>query len=195
PPCFPRNSPVPSDGEIQCSKGGFSLPLSTVTRRYVLFSGRIATRFCSFDCAGDGLVSACAFARSSGRTDLALRTSGSVDTRGTAVGAIDGAAEAVGAEATLGVCDCAVVAGAVVELGLGVALGETWAVSAARGAIRRRFMINFIAEKPITNTRIPKISGIGDTRSLLDRLDRLKRLERLERRTSGALTGFAGGLS
>ena len=111
-----------------------------------------------------------------------------------AAGLIEGEAEAVAA-AKAGVWDCEAVASVVVEVGMGEALGETWAVWVPCGASRFRFMINFIAEKPTTNTRMPKISGIGETRSLLERLARLERLGRLERRTIGALTGFAGGIS
>src|SRR5579864_2137361 len=91
--CWPWNSTIPSDGEIQRSNGGFAASLSTVTLIYVFFNGLIATRFgpaLSFDvvfavAAGVAAVVALAFvvvvavalAKSSGRTGSARRISGS----------------------------------------------------------------------------------------------------------------------
>ena len=154
-------------------------------------------RFCAPDSAGDGLASACAFARSPGPTGLALRTSGSPDVAraaetAVAFGAIVGMGETdgavVGADATLRAGVSAVaVGGAVVELGVDPVPGEIWAVGSARlGASRCKLRINFITPKPITNTRMPKMSGIGEMRS---------RLEWRTWRTAGALTGLGGGLS
>jgi hypothetical protein len=72
----------------------------------------------------------------------------------------------------------------IVEFGVDETLGAVCAAdSAGRGAIRCRLRMNFITEKPITSTRTPMISGIGEIRS------------RLEGRTTGPLTGFGAGFS
>src|SRR5438067_2008902 len=94
--CWPWNSTIPSDGEIQRSNGGVAASLSTVTLIYVFFNGLIATRFdpaFSFDVVlavvaavvalafavvvAAAVVVALAFAKSSGRTGSARRISGS----------------------------------------------------------------------------------------------------------------------
>src|SRR4029077_14524470 len=172
--CFPRNSTGPSAGETQRSKAGLP-PLSpTVTLTYVLLIGRIATRFCSLDCADDALVVSCVFPSSSRVTGFARRTSGSLGpaeaakafrvSGGPAVAtgevAATGGAEAatVAAHATLPgdtsvVPDCTAFA-----LATGDALGDNCAVDAAfPGASRCTLRISFITEKPITNTSTPKI--------------------------------------
>ena len=91
-------------------------------------------RFCAPDSAGDGLASACAFARSPGPTGLARRTSGSPDVAraaetAVAFGAIVGMGESdgavAGADATLLAGVPAVATdGALVELGADPAPGE-----------------------------------------------------------------------
>ena len=127
---------------------------------------------------------------------MARRTSGSLGAAepaatAFAVGTIDGAGDTdgaiVGADAIL-FAGVSVVAGeAVAELGSEDAVGEICAVDCVRlGAIRCKLRINFITEKPITNTRMPKMSGIGETRS---------RLEPRKLSRAGALTGLGGGLS
>ena len=81
---------------------------------------------------------------------------------------MDGAGGAtVGADATAPRNDVSVVPGCpALGLGTGDALGDTCAVdSACPGASRRTLRINFITEKPITNTSTPKMSGIGEIRS------------------------------
>ena len=126
-----------------------------------------------------------------------MRTSGSPDVAraaetAVAFGAIVGMGETggavVGADATLRAGVSAVaVGGAIVELGVDLVPGEIWAIGSARlGASRCKLRINFITPKPITNTRIPKMSGIGEMRS---------RLPAARRLTTGALTGLGGGLS
>jgi hypothetical protein len=71
-----------------------------------------------------------------------------------------------GADATLLAGVSAVAGGGVVELGVDAALGEIWAAGSVRpGASRCKLRMNFIAKKPITNTRMPTMSGIGETRS------------------------------
>src|SRR5262245_34871336 len=120
----------------------------------------MATRFCSADSAGGEFVWGGACARSSGRTGLAFRTSGSlgaVESTATAfrttVGPTEAGGATVGADAIAPGEDS--VAGGCPALGLGTgdALGDTCAVeSACPGASRRTFRINFITEKPITNT-------------------------------------------
>src|SRR5258708_37292379 len=150
----------------------------------------MATRFCSPDSAGDEFVCGGACARSSGRTGLALRTSGSLGPAGTAatafgttVGATETDGATVGADATTP-GDVWVVPGCrALGLGTGDALGDTCADSACPGASRRTLRINFITEKPITNTSTPKMSGIGEIRSWLVVAGR-------RRRITGALTGF-----
>src|SRR5437899_1021099 len=154
----------------------------------------MATRFCSPDSAGDEFVSAGACARSSGRTGLAFRTSGSLGVEAAAIAlangglleAIEADGATVGADATL-LGDVSVVAGCpVLGLETGDALGDTWAVdSACPGASRRTLRINFITEKPTTNTSTPKMSGIGEIRWGLVVVGR-------RRRTTGALIGFSG---
>src|SRR5207245_4771647 len=129
---------------------------------------------------GDPCDSACAFVRSSRRTGLARRTSGSLgaaDAAATAfctiVGAGDTDGAIVGADATLfaGVSVVAGEAGA--EVGSEEGLGETCAVDCAcPGASRCTLRTNFITRKPIINTTMPKMSGIGETRSPLERLAR-----------------------
>lgn len=70
----------------------------------------------------------------------------------------------------------------------GDVLGDVCAVdSVFPGASRWTFSSNFITEKPITNTTIPKISGIGEIRSRLVGTGR--------RGATGALTGLAGWFS
>src|ERR1700746_2772126 len=98
----------------------------------------MATRFCSPDSAGDEFACGGACAKSSGRTGLALRTSGSLGPGGTAAtafGATVGGTEAddaaVGADATL-LGDVPVAAGCpALGLGTGDALGDTCAVDSA----------------------------------------------------------------
>src|SRR6266480_1047485 len=132
----------------------------------------MATRFCSPVSAGDEFVCGGACATSSGRTGLALRTSGSLGAAATVLG------------------DVSVVAGCpVLGLETGDALGDTWAVdSACPGASRRTLSINFITENPTTNTSTPKMSGIGEIRWGLVVVGR-------RRRTTGALIGFSGRFS
>ena len=106
---------------------------------------------------------------------MALRTSGSPGAAraaetAVAAGATVGMGEAggavAGADATLLAGVWTVPGGGVVELGVKATLGEIWAVGSARpGASRCKLRINFIAKKPITNTRMPTMSGIGETRS------------------------------
>src|SRR5215468_1132327 len=153
----------------------------------------MATRFCSPDSAGDKVGDPCVLTRSSAPTGLARRTSGSLGNGEAALTTRDGAADG-GAVATLAAgVRMAIADGVAVGAAPEVALGETCVVACAPlGISRCKLTTNFITEKPITKTRIPKISGIGDTRSLLDRLERLGRLER---RTTGALTGFGGRFS
>ena len=123
--------------------------------------------------AADSTASAFAFCTTVGAADA----DGPDDT--------DGAA--VGAEATLFAGVSVLADDAVAEDGSGEAVGETCAVgSDLLGAIRCKFRINFITEKPITNTRMPKMSGIAETRS---------RPEPRKLSRAGALTGLGGGLS
>src|SRR5262249_18004771 len=145
---------------------------------------------------GGEFVCAGACVRSSGRTGLALRTSGSLATAGaaatafrTTVGPTGADGATVGADATAP-GDVSVVPGCpALGLGTGDALGDTCAVdSACPGASRRTLRINFITEKPTTNTRTPKMSGIGEMRSGLVVVGR-------RRRMTGALTGFSGRFS
>src|SRR4029450_11891622 len=156
----------------------------------------MATRFCSPDSEGDEFVCGGACARSSGRTGLALRTSGSLGAGGAAATAIrttvgpteaDGAT--VGADA-IAPGEASVAPGCpTFGLGTGDALGATCAVdSPFPGASRCTLRINFITEKPITNTSTPKMSGIGEIRSWLVVVGR-------RRRITGALTGFSGRFS
>src|SRR5439155_9364728 len=131
------------------------------------------------DSAGKEFDSACAFVRSSRRTGLARRTSGSLGAADAAtafcaiVGAGDTDGAIVGADATL-FAGVSVVAGeAVAEVGSEEGLGETCAVDCAcPGASRCTLRTNFITEKPIINTTMPKMGGIGETRSPLERLAR-----------------------
>src|SRR4029453_19202912 len=160
-------------------------------------------RFGTLASAGNAFAFSGGFARSSGRTGLAFRTSGSPGTgraaetaaptafgivgTGEAAAAVAGGEAVVGADATLLAGVSATAGGAVVKLGVDAAAGETWAAGSPRpGAIRCKVRINFITEKPITNTRMPKMSGIGEMRS---------RLRAARRLTTGALTGLAAGLS
>src|SRR4029077_85336 len=156
----------------------------------------MATRFCSLDSVGDEFDCGGACAWSSGRTGLALRTSGSLglaETAATAFRTTVGATEAdgatVGADATAP-GDVSVAPGCpVLGLGTGGALGDTCAVAFPfPGASRCTLRINFITEKPITNTSTPKMSGIGEIRSWLVVVGR-------RRRITGALTGFSGRFS
>src|SRR4030095_13521791 len=156
----------------------------------------MATRFCSLDSAGDEFVCGGACARSSGRTGLALRVSASLGPGEpaatafrTTVGATDAGGATVGADATAP-GDASVAPGCpALGLGSGDALGDTCAVeSACRGPSRRTLRINFITEKPTTNTSTPKMSGIGEMRSWLVVVGR-------RRRITGALTGFSGRFS
>src|SRR5438045_9371060 len=77
--CWPRNSTVPSVGEIQRSNAGVVVSLSITTLTYVFLNGPISTRFGPGTSAGEdvSLGAAPAFARSSARTGSALRISGS----------------------------------------------------------------------------------------------------------------------
>src|SRR5262245_40068469 len=149
----------------------------------------MATRFCSPDSEGDEFVCAGAGARSSGRTGLAFRTSGSLGAAGPAATAFRptvGPAEAAGATVR---ADAVAPGHASVALGCpafglgtGDALGDTCAVdSVCPGASRRTLRISFITEKPITRTITPKIRGIGEIRSWLVGAGR-------RRRMTGALT-------
>src|SRR2546430_12677725 len=150
----------------------------------------MATRFCSPDSPGDTFdCGACA--TSSRLTGLARRTSGSLGRAepaatafGTTVGATETDGATVGADATVP-GDVSVAPGCpALGLGTGDALGDTCAVdSDFPGASRRTLRINFITEKPITNTSTPKMSGIGEIRSGLLVVGR-------RRRTTGAVTGF-----
>src|SRR4030095_695554 len=155
----------------------------------------MATRFCSLDSAGDELVCGGACARSSGRTGLALRTSGSLEAAGAAatafrtiVGPTEADGATVGADATAP-GDASVVAGCpALGVGTGDAVGETCAVdSPFPGPSRCTLRINFITKKPSTNTTTPTISGIGEIRSEL--------VVGRRRRMTGALTGFSGRFS
>src|SRR5947199_1781829 len=156
----------------------------------------MGTRFGSPDPAGDEFVCAGACARSSARTGLALRTSGSfgpAEPAATAFRTTIGPTEAegaiVGADATAP-GDISVVAdGPALGVGTGDALGDTCAVDCVcPGASRRTLRINFITEKPTTNTSTPKMSGIGEIRWGLVVVGR-------RRRTTGALIGFSGRFS
>ena len=123
--------------------------------------------------AADSTATAFAFCTTVGAADA----DGSGDTDG----------PAVGADPTVFAGASVVADDAVAEDGSGEAVGETCAVgSDFLGAIRCKFRINFITEKPITNTRMPKMSGIGETRS---------RLEPRKLSRAGALTGLGDGLS
>src|SRR3984893_4081887 len=93
--CWPRNSTVPSVGEIQRSKAGRTASLSTTTLTYVFFNGRIATRF------GPVASVVAALARSSAPTGCALRTSGS-GSAGFTDGFGEAAATGVAVAATVG---------------------------------------------------------------------------------------------
>ena len=71
----------------------------------------------------------------------------------------------------------------------GVAIGDLCAVDSPRpGASRCTLRKNFMAKKPITKTRTPKMSGIGETRLFPP-------LRTARRRTTGAETGFARSFS
>src|SRR4029077_4612347 len=151
----------------------------------------MATRFCSPDSAGDEFVCGGACARSSGRTGLAFRTSGALVAPApaatafrTTVGPTEADGATVGADAIAPGDASVAPACTAFGLGTGDALGDTCAVdSACPGASRRTLRINFITEKPITNTSTPKMSGIGEIRSWLVVAGR-------RRRMTGALTGF-----
>src|SRR5690242_19288121 len=109
---------------------------------------------------------------------------------GVAVGAteIAGAADAAAATAAGEVP----AAGGALGFGAvaGEALGETCAVDCeCAGARRCTLRINFMTPKPITRTTIPKISGIGDTRSLPPPPSRGRR------GAAGRLLGTTGALT
>src|SRR5438128_11129961 len=60
----------------------------------------------------------------------------------------------------------ALATGTGLEAGTGDVLGDVCAVDSPRpGVSRCTFKSNFITVKPITNTTLPKISGIGEMRS------------------------------
>src|SRR6476659_948291 len=105
---------------------------------------------------------------------------GATGAGGDAAGATDGA------DATL---PSALAAGPGLEAGTDGAADACAVVSVCAGASRRTFISNFITEKPITNTTIPKISGIGEIRSPRPRAATGRR------GTTGALTGFGGWFS
>src|SRR5205823_9821540 len=85
---------------------------------------------------------------------------GEVAASGGAVGAT------VEADATVPGDASAVLGCPALRLGTGDALGEICAVDADfPGASRCTLRINFITEKPTTNTSTPKMSGIGEMRS------------------------------
>src|SRR6266481_6984775 len=192
---LPRNSTGPSAGETHRSNAGF--PLSpTVTFTYVRLSGRMATRFGSPDSAGGELVAELPSAKSSLVTGFALRTSGPPEPvestanalrvsgrptvwTGEAIGAVVAPAPPLAATAGLDPP----------EAMAGVAIGDLCAVDSPRpGASRCTLRKNFMAKKPITKTRTPKMSGIGETRLFPP-------LGTARRRTTGAETGFARSFS
>src|SRR6266480_2675471 len=187
--CLPLNSTAPSVGETQRSNAGLPFSSPTVTLTYVRLSGRIATRFCSADSVDGEFDVSCFLANSSRVTGLARRTSSSPGTADAAAEAFrvsGGAAVAAdGADATV---VGALAAGPDLETGPGDVLAEACAVDLVRpGASRCTFRSNFITEKPITNTTIPKISGIGEIRS--------RPLGAGRRGATGALTGLVGWFS
>src|SRR6266513_534491 len=189
--CLPRNSTGGSVGETQRSNAGLAFSSPTVTLTYVRLSGRIATRFCSPDSAGGELDVSCVLASSSRVTGFARRTSGSPGATGAAaiaVGATVGAAATFGAtEGADAILPGAVAAGPGLEAGTDDEPGDVCAVvSPCPGASRRTFRNNFITEKPTTNTMIPKISGIGEIRSLRPRAATGRR------GATGVRTGFGG---
>src|SRR5205814_8803419 len=105
-----------------------------------------------------------------------------------AVGAAVGSALAVsGTEGADVILPGAVAAGPGLEAGTDDETGDVCAVvSPCPGASHRTFRSNFITEKPTTNTMIPKISGIGEIRSLRPRAATGRR------GATGVLTGFGG---
>src|SRR5215831_15603184 len=157
----------------------------------------MATRFCSPDSGGDELVPARACASSSLLTGFALRTSGLPDAveptakalrvsggpsvgTGEAAGAVVAAAPTLVAPAGLGPP----------EATAGVAVDDACTVAPPRpGASRCTLRRNFIPKKPITKTRTPKMSGIGETRLLPPPVAAGRR------RTTGAETGLVRSFS
>src|SRR6058998_2707353 len=133
----------------------------------------MATRFCSPDSGGGESVGARPCASSSLLTGFALRTSGSPDPVDLAAKAlrVSGGPTVGTGDATGALVATAPMFGAAAgldppEATAGVAVGNVCALEPPRpGASRCTFRSNFITEKPITNTTIPKISGIGEIRS------------------------------